>query len=528
MFLPPRLFTLFVLVTSLASAAPDGAELYQQRCALCHGATGQGVAGVFPPLAGADFLTKEREKSLRAPLEGLQGKIVVNGRTYQGAMPPVILRDEELAAVFGHIFTSWGNATPVPAAAEIATLRAKTKFPTFAALETALGGGTLPTAPSGWTLRGAVELNFSPVRLAAHPDEKSVLILQENGDVWRWPIAGGEFTRILEGTAYLDPALGRGSVLGFTVDQEKRLYLTSNQRNDQVRPIRNEVTIARTAPWTPEHGWDRPVPWLRTSYPWGVGPYNHGVSHIAEGPDGFLYVNSGSRTDGGEAGTAPDLAKTGEDPVTAAIWRVNPAEEKPELEVFARGLRNSFGFCWDEAGRLVATENGPDAEAAEELNWIEHGRHYGFPFQFSDWTEKAYPHTPAMPEGLVITRPFRNFGPDAGGSPPGLSTFDPHSCPAGIVWLGADWPAPLSASFLTVRFGNLIKAECGFDLLQLHPDFTTRTTTVKRLLHPLGRPIDLLVLPGHRLLIAEYCRATTYAAGLGTPGRLLWLEPAPR
>ncbi len=42
---------------------------------------------------------------------------------------------------------------------------------------------------------------------------------------------------------------------------------------------------------------------------------------------------------------------------------------------------------------------------------------------------------------------------------------------------------------------------------------------------PLGRPIALVKLPGHRLLIAEYTRGTTLGAGLSTPGRLLILEP---
>lgn len=520
-----RRFLPFLFTPWLALASPDGADLYQRSCALCHGAEGQGVAGVFPPLAGADFLGKQRDKALRAPLEGLSGKIVVNGHTYEGAMPPVVLRDDETAAVLGHVFTSWGNSLPAPTVAEIAALRAKTKFKTFDALHAALGGGALSAAPAGWKLRVAVELSFSPVRLASHPDGASVLILDQKGDVWRWAIGGMEFTRIFSGESYLDPTLGRASVLGFTVDRSARLYITSNQRNDKPRPIRNEVTIFRTGSWSADQGWDKPAPWLRTSYPWGVGPFNHGVSHIAQGPDGALYVNSGSRTDGGEAGSSPDFATTGEDPITAVLWRLDPEAAAPAIEIFARGLRNSFGFCWDNEGRLLATENGPDADAAEELNWIQRDRHYGFPFQFSDWHTPPYPHTPTAPSGITITEPFTNLGPDAGGSTTGLSTFDPHSCPSGIVWIERDWPAPLGGSFLTVRFGNLIKSESGFDLLALRPDFTTRTTSAHRILHPLGRPIDLLKLPGHHLLIAEYCRGTNPTAGLGTPGRLLLLEP---
>lgn len=521
--------SLILLALSPASSfgAVNGAELYQRHCAMCHGAEGRGVVGVFPPLAQADFLSRERVKSLQAPLIGLSGEIIVNGQTYRGAMPPVTLDDEQLTSVFSHIFTSWGNQLPPPTREEIAALRAKTKFPTHAALLAAMGAGELPAAPEGWTLGVAAELTFSPVRLAAHPDGARLLILAENGDIWSCLLDGRELSRFLEGASYLDASLGRPSVLGFTVDRERRLYVVANQRNETVTPVRNEVTIFRSTSWSADQPWGRPSPWLRTAYPWGVGPYNHGVSHIAQGPDGMLYVNSGSRTDGGEPGNSPRYATTGEDPLTACMWRLDPKRENPTIEVFARGLRNNFGFCWDDAGRLLATENGPDAEPAEELNVIEAGKHYGFPFQFSDWSNKPYPHTADAPPGVIFTKPLINRGPDAGGSAGGLSTFDAHSCPSGMVWLDRDWPAPLGGTFLGARFGNLLKrpSDVGFDILQLRPDFAKGTTTVQRLLAPLARPIDLLKLPGHRLVIAEFCRGTTLAAGMGSPGRLLILAP---
>ncbi len=303
-----------------AFAAADGAELYLQHCALCHGAEGRGIAGVFPPLAGADFLLREREKTLRAPLEGLSGAIKVNGAAYQGAMPPVALSDGQLTAVFSHVFSSWGNRVLHPTRDEIATVRARTKFPTYEKMLAAFGNGQPPAPPEGWQWIPGVELNFSPVRLAAHPDSERVLILAENGDVWSWKSGETAPVQMLAGTSYLDASLGRASVLGMTVDRAGRLYLSSNQRNLAARPVRNEVTIFRTAPWSAQQPWTKPAPWLRTAYPFGVGPYNHGVSHLAQGPDGMIYVNSGSRTDGGEAGTVPDYATTGEEPNTACLW----------------------------------------------------------------------------------------------------------------------------------------------------------------------------------------------------------------
>jgi cytochrome c len=56
-----------------AQGAPTGAELYRLYCAACHGQEGRGIPNAFPPLAGSDFLATQRDKALKAPLEGLRG-----------------------------------------------------------------------------------------------------------------------------------------------------------------------------------------------------------------------------------------------------------------------------------------------------------------------------------------------------------------------------------------------------------------------------------------------------------------------
>ena len=55
------------------------------------------------------------------------------------------------------------------------------------------------------------------------------------------------------------------------------------------------------------------------------------------------------------------------------------------LEPFAIGLRNAIGFDWDpETGRLWADDAGQDGSGdafpPDEINLIEAGRHYGYPF----------------------------------------------------------------------------------------------------------------------------------------------------
>ena len=485
------------------------------------------MAGVFPPLAKSDFLVNSRLKALKAPMEGLSGTITVNGQTYNGAMPTALLDDEQLAAVFNHIFTSWGNDLPTVTVEEITQIRASSRIPTLAALKASMVGDTLPAAPEGWELKVGAELSFSPSRLSVHPDGESVLALTTAGDVWIWKPGSTEVKRLFHRDDYIDPALGESGAMGMGIDSKNRLYITCNQHNKAKTPVINEMTIFRTGAWDKEKGWDKPEVWYKAENPYGIGPYNHGLSHIAQGPDGLLYLNSGARTDSGEEGTNPQYSKEGETPTTAAMWRMDPEAAEPQIEVIAHGLRNSYGFCWDDQGRLIATDNGPDAPPAEELNQIIPGRHYGFPFQYSDWTTKPYSHTPDLPAGINVTLPFRNLGPDGGGNEKGLFTFDPHSCPTGIVWLGADWPAPFTNTFLTTRFGNLLKidGDVGFDVLRLRLNFEDHTLTAHRVLGSLGRPVDILKLPGNRLVIAEYSRATNFAAGMGTPGRLLILEP---
>ncbi|MEO6031812.1 MAG: c-type cytochrome [Burkholderiaceae bacterium] len=91
------------------TAPVDGATVYAQNCASCHGAEGRGQAGYFPPLASNPDLAVGGELPLLVVLNGLSGSIKVNGQTYDGSMPPFNhLSDTEIAAVVNHVRTAWG------------------------------------------------------------------------------------------------------------------------------------------------------------------------------------------------------------------------------------------------------------------------------------------------------------------------------------------------------------------------------------------------------------------------------------
>ena len=94
---------------ALEESMQRGSEIYADFCVTCHLEKGEGVANTFPPLAESDYLVKNREASIRGVKYGQQGEIVVNGVTYNNAMAPLGLEDEEVADVMNFVMNSWGN-----------------------------------------------------------------------------------------------------------------------------------------------------------------------------------------------------------------------------------------------------------------------------------------------------------------------------------------------------------------------------------------------------------------------------------
>lgn len=103
-----------------ANASVDGAVVYAANCVACHQSNGGGLAGVFPPLAGSEWVLENENRLVQILLYGINGVIEVKGQSYQGVMPAFSqLADAELAAVLTHIRSSWGNAAPALTAAQI-------------------------------------------------------------------------------------------------------------------------------------------------------------------------------------------------------------------------------------------------------------------------------------------------------------------------------------------------------------------------------------------------------------------------
>jgi mono/diheme cytochrome c family protein len=105
----------------------DGAQIFASRCASCHQATGAGLAGVFPPLAGSEWVNGDASTVAGILLLGINGAISVKGATYRGVMPPFghQLSDAEIAAVASYVRTSFGNKSSAVTADAVKAERAK-------------------------------------------------------------------------------------------------------------------------------------------------------------------------------------------------------------------------------------------------------------------------------------------------------------------------------------------------------------------------------------------------------------------
>ena len=93
-------------------------KAFYPRCGACHGLSGEGIAGLAPPLAGASWVTGPPEWLGRIILQGMSGPVNVGGQWFDGVMPGhrqlQEMDDRTLAGLMTYLRRSWGNqADPV-------------------------------------------------------------------------------------------------------------------------------------------------------------------------------------------------------------------------------------------------------------------------------------------------------------------------------------------------------------------------------------------------------------------------------
>jgi glucose/arabinose dehydrogenase len=403
------------------------------------------------------------------------------------------------------------------------------------------------------TIRKLLETGGGFIRLARDPLSGEILYLNSEGKVFRLDLdaaGGAKGTPVYD----LDDIGGASSTTGMAFGPDGALYIVGNE-------VEETMTRAIIRKGVPDGAGGRTWTTFASTvpYPRSNTQYDHMVNGIVVSPDGKeLFVNSGSRTEHGEVqtnnGAFPDLREV---PLTSAIFRLpadgseitlpdDEAALKTEGYLYADGVRNGYDLAFAPNGDLFATENGPDADLPDELNWIREGHHYGFPWRFGveenpqtrpdydpatdrrlsdDFVavdQGLYANDPEFPPApMAFTDPVINRGPDADqyrdlegrqqdASDQGqtLATFTPHRSPLGLSFdvdgaLGGDWKGDGFVLSWGAAGGSL--SDHGEDLL--HLDLVKADdgyqATVTQIVRGFERPIDS-VLIGKTLYVLEY------------------------
>jgi len=111
-----------------------GRVLYNGTCSVCHQQNGEGLEGVFPPLANSDYLMADTRRAIEIVLNGLVGPVTVNGGPFNSVMPPMSqLNDDEIANILTFTLNTWGNEGDAISSDEVTEVRAATERPEGAA-----------------------------------------------------------------------------------------------------------------------------------------------------------------------------------------------------------------------------------------------------------------------------------------------------------------------------------------------------------------------------------------------------------
>jgi glucose/arabinose dehydrogenase len=199
----------------------------------------------------------------------------------------------------------------------------------------------------------------------------------------------------------------------------------------------------------------------------------HQQDTVALGPDGRLYLGSGSTCD----------ACREKDRRSAAILSVEP--DGSDLRVEARGLRNPYGLVFQPGtGRLYVSDNGRDdlgsSEPAETIVRFRRGADYGWPGCWASWRQR------------------RLAGECRGVTPP-VAYLEPHSSANSLAfWRGALYVA---------EWGQYLSKQWGRKLVRVDVRSGRATTFAVGFEHPLGLASEPR---GGGLLVGDWGRGTVY------------------
>jgi glucose/arabinose dehydrogenase len=232
------------------------------------------------------------------------------------------------------------------------------------------------------------------------------------------------------------------------------------------------------------------------------GGGNHWKKTLRFGPDGMMYVTMGSSCN----------VCLEDDERRAAMVTYNP--DGSGESIFARGLRNSAGFDWRPAdGEIYATDNGRDALGDDfppcELNLVQEGNHYGWPFANGDKVpdpDFGQGHDAEIEDSVAPVHGFRA-----------------HNAPLGIEFVKGDaFPEEYRGAAIVALHGSWNRSEKdGYKVVSIHWDDegdVTERDFVAGFLHDgevIGRPAEVTEGPDGAFYIADDYAGAVYRVAYG-------------
>jgi glucose/arabinose dehydrogenase len=103
-----------------------GGKIYDQYCVACHQRDGKGDGGRFPSLVSTNWVSGNKTRLITLVLNGLSGEIEVEGKKFNGVMPPhAFLTDEQMSQLLTFLRQNFGNHGNAVKPDEVAEIRAR-------------------------------------------------------------------------------------------------------------------------------------------------------------------------------------------------------------------------------------------------------------------------------------------------------------------------------------------------------------------------------------------------------------------
>lgn len=89
----------------------NGRDYYIKYCQNCHGAKGEGLGELAPPLTDSVFLKANRQNMACYIKNGMSAPVTIHGKTYEGNKMPGFanLADIDIAQIIVYVTNSFGN-----------------------------------------------------------------------------------------------------------------------------------------------------------------------------------------------------------------------------------------------------------------------------------------------------------------------------------------------------------------------------------------------------------------------------------